>query len=137
MNKVALPEVAGPAQEPEETGPPRRSLRPYAWGLLGAAGASAAVGAALGIVESSIHRDAVAVDRQKTMRSTVDNKRDSAAGYAIGAYVGLSVGGAALAASAILFLIDPRRGETHERQRYVIAPAVGAGGAGLAVTVSF
>jgi hypothetical protein len=137
LNK--LPEQPTPvvtAPLPEESRP-RPPLRKLAWGLMGAAAACAVVGGGFGIAESRVHRDAVAADTTTTMRSTVDQKRDQGHNLAIGAYVGLSLGGAALAASVIVFLLDGSRGETHEPQKYVIAPLVGPGTGGLAAAVKF
>ena len=84
---------------------------------MGAAAGCAIIGGGFGIAESRVHGKAVAADPTTTMRSTVDQQhRDPADHLAIGAYVGLSVGGAALAASVIVFLLDGTRGETHDKQ---------------------
>ncbi len=136
MNKLAVV-VKPPIVVTEETQKPRPSLRKLGWGLVGAAAACAVVGGGLGIAESAVHRDAVAADPATTMRSAVDKKRDQGNNLAIGAYVGLGVGGAALAAAVIVFILDGKRGETHEPQRYLIAPTVTQGGAGLAAAAAF
>lgn len=139
MNKLAEethPLVAPATTAPVETGP-KPSYRKYGWLLLGIAAATAAVGAGFGIAESSLHRDAVAAEPMETPRSDVNNKRDSGSSYAAIAYTGLGVGGACLLAAAIVFLVDPSKGETHEKQQYVVTPAVTPQSAGVTATVRF
>ena len=139
MNKLAVD--TRPAVLPVEMAPapakPRVSYRKYAWILVGVAGAAAAVGAGFGIAESALHRDAVAADPKTTMRGTINNDRDLGQTYAAVSYTGLGLGGAALLAAGIVFIIDGTRGETHEAQKYVIAPSVGRDGGGLVATVRF
>ena len=141
MNRVAeeqRPLVA--ASEPAAQAPtgPRPSYKKYGWILLGVAAAAGAVGAGFGIAESSLHRDAVAEAPMETDRGAVNNKRDTGASYSAIAYTGLGVGGAALLAAAIVFIVDPSKGETHERQDYLtVAPTAGPTGGGLAATVRF
>jgi hypothetical protein len=136
MNKLAV-ETPPPITSTEEPTTPRKSLRKVGWGLLGAAAVAGLVGAGLGIGESSVHRDAVATDPMSTTRQNIQNKTNEGKNLAIGAYVGLSVGGAALAAAVIVFILDGQRGETHEPQKYVIAPSLDKGGAGIAAAVRF
>ena len=68
---------------------------------------------------------------QEMTRGEANAKKDNASGYSAIAYAGLSIGGAALLAAAIVFIVDPTRGETHERQSYVVAPVVDGKGGGL------
>ena len=96
-----------------------------------------AIGAGFGIAESRLHRDAIVADPASTSRSYVDDKRHTATIYGAVAEAGLAVGGAALLAGAIIFIIDPSRGETHETQKYVVAPSIGRNGGGLVATVRF
>jgi tetratricopeptide (TPR) repeat protein len=135
MNK--LPEKPLVAVAPEPPPQPKGSYRKYAWIVFGAAAALGAMGAGFGIAESQLHGDVAAADRTTTTRDSVDKTRNEAANYAIGAYVGLSLGGAALIAATVLFIIDPSRGETHEKQRYVVAPLVAPNGGGLMAEVRF
>ena len=73
-----------------------------------------------------------------TTRADVDSKRDTGATYSALAYTGLGIGGAALMAAAIVFIVDPSRGETHPKQQYLtIAPSAGPTGGGLVATVRF
>jgi hypothetical protein len=135
MNK--LPEAArlpGLSTGEETAG---RNLRTPAWVMLGVAGAFGVLGAGFGLAESAKHADAVTADPTMTKRSTVNAQRDDGSNLAIGAWVGLSVGAAALAASTVLFILDGARGETHEAQRYVVAPSVTQGGAGIAAAARF
>ncbi|MDB4968939.1 MAG: TonB-dependent receptor [Myxococcales bacterium] len=142
MNKLAVTELPpiispGPMTAPVDTGP-KVSYRKYGWILLGVALAATAVGAGFGIAESSLHRDAVAAEPSETDRTEVNAKRDTAASYSALAYTGLGVGGAALLAAAIVFIVDPSKGETHERQQYLtVAPLAGPQGGGLVATVKF
>jgi PEGA domain/TPR repeat len=136
MNKLAV-ETPPPITATDEPEAPRKSLRKVGWGLLGAAAVAGLVGAGLGIGESSVHRNAVATNPMSTTRQNTQNKTDQGKNLAIGAYVGLSVGGAALAAAVIVFVLDGQRGETHAPQKYVIAPSVDKGGAGIAAAVRF
>jgi tetratricopeptide (TPR) repeat protein len=138
MNKVAVdtrPAVL--PVEPVAQAKPRPSYRKPAWILIGVAGAAAAVGAGFGIAESGLYRDAVATPPMMTTRATVNDDRDRGQTYAAVAYTGLGVGGAALLAAGIVFIVDGARGETHERQKYVIAPSATRDGAGLVATVRF
>jgi hypothetical protein len=138
MNKLAqapTPVVTVPSGD--DSGPPRPPLRKLGWGLLGAAGAMGLMGAAFGISESNYHAKAVTADPATTRRSTIENWKQQGDNMAIGAYVGLSVGAAALAASVIVFILDGKRGETHEAQKYVFAPSISSGGAGIAAAVRF
>jgi tetratricopeptide (TPR) repeat protein len=147
MNKLALPPVptlstpipqAATPTEPAVPLGPRPSYKKYGWILLGVALGATAVGAGFGIAESTLHRDAVAADPAETMRSDVNKKRDQAQSYAAVAYTGLGVGGAALLAASIVFIVDPSRGETHEKQRYLaIIPQVGPQGGALLAKVRF
>jgi tetratricopeptide (TPR) repeat protein len=140
MNKLAdehPPIAAAVEPTPKDTGP-KASYAKYGWILVGVAAGAGAVGAGFGIAESSLHRDAVAAAPAETMRSQVNAKRDSASSYAAIAYTGIGVGGAALLAAAIVFLVDPSRGETHDKQQYLtIAPSAGPTGAGVQASVRF
>ncbi|HZS38184.1 MAG TPA: tetratricopeptide repeat protein [Polyangia bacterium] len=137
MNK--LPEKPPIVIAPVDNTPqqPKGSYRKYAWIVMGAAVALGAMGAGFGIAESQLHADVVTADRTMTTRDSADKTRDQAANFAIGAYVGLALGGAALIASTVLFLIDPSRGETHAKQSYVLAPIIAPNGGGLAAEVRF
>jgi PEGA domain/TPR repeat len=138
MNRLTLyePRPTTPVA-PEQTGP-KPSYKKYGWILLGVAAAAGAVGAGFGIAESGLHRDAVAAEPMETMRADVNTKSDTASSYAAIAYTGIGVGGAALLAAAIVFIVDPSRGETHQPQKYLtVAPTAGPTGGGLVATVRF
>jgi tetratricopeptide (TPR) repeat protein len=140
MNRLAEEQrpLAMPVDtQPRDTGP-KISYAKYGWILVGVAAGVGAIGAGFGIAESQLHAQAVAADPAQTTRNAVDSKRDTGATYSAIAYTGLGVGGAALLAAAIVFIIDPSRGETHERQQYLtIAPAAGPTGGGIVATVRF
>jgi hypothetical protein len=137
MNKLAVEEhPLITTVEPKDTGP-KVSYRKYGWILVGIAAAATAVGAGFGIAESSLHRDAVAAEPMETPRSDVNNKRDTGSSFAAISYTGLGVGGACLLAAGIVFLVDPSKGETHERQHYLVAPVVTPQSAGVVATVRF
>ncbi len=123
--------------EPKIEATKHGSYRKPAWALLGVATALGLAGAGLGLYESKLHGDAENADHATTTRALIDALRDRAGNYAIGAYLGLSLGGAALAASVILFILDPARRETHAHQKYVVAPFGGPGAGGLAASVNF
>ena len=116
---------------------PKVSYRKYAWSLIGVAGGLAAMGAGFGIAESQLHAEAITADRATTSRVDVNKKKNDGANYAIGSYVGLSVGGAALAAAVIIFIVDPSRRETHAKEKWALTPTVSSGGAGIAAAGSF
>jgi hypothetical protein len=137
LPEAAPPPVETPAAAAAAASGPRKSLRPVGWGLIGAAAAAAVVGAALGIAESDEHQQAVAADPATTPRSTVKQHEDRGNAYAAGAWAGLGVASAALLAAAIVFIVDPTRGETHEPERYVVAPSVSASGGGISAAVRF
>lgn len=142
MNKLAVVErppivSPGPTTAPIDTGP-KVSYRKYGWILLGVAAAAGAVGAGFGIAESGLHRDAVAAEPMETNRSDVNAKRDTGSSYAAIAYTGIGVGGAALLAAAIVFIVDPSKGETHHKQEYLsVTPSAGPQGGGVVATVKF
>ena len=139
MNKLGeepKPVVTAPVEEEKKPGP-KGAYRKYGWVLVGVAGGLAGMGLGFGIAESKLHADAVTADHLTTSRDDINKKRDTGSNYAAGAYVGLAAGGAALAAGIILFIIDPSRSETHEKQKYVLTPTVGAGSAGVAAAGSF
>lgn len=139
MNKLAVdtrPAVL-PVDMPAIKEKPKPSYRKYAWILIGVAGGAGLLGAGFGIAESQLHADAVSADPKQTTRATVNNERDQGSTYAAISYAGLGIGGAALLAAGIVFIVDGTRGETHEHQRYVIAPSVGRDGGGLVATVRF
>jgi hypothetical protein len=121
MNKlqVAPPPVV---MVEEDTGAKRPPLRKLGWGLLAAAAGIGLVGAGLGIAESNLHQQAVAADTAMTKRSQIDQWKKDGDNLALGAWVSLGIGAAALTASVIVFILDGKRGETHEPQRYVLAP---------------
>jgi F0F1-type ATP synthase membrane subunit c/vacuolar-type H+-ATPase subunit K len=99
-----------------------KKLRRAAWALVGVAAGMGAIGAGFGIAESAAHRDAISVDRETTPRAVVEEQLRDADRLAIGAWVGLSVGGAALVAAIGCFAADPLRGETHAPPRYSVGP---------------
>jgi hypothetical protein len=139
MNKLVVepPKPIVSPTEPVNTGP-KPSYAKYGWILVGVAAAAGAVGAGFGIAESSIHRDAVAVPPMDTTRGDVNAKRDTGATYSAIAYTGIGIGGAALLAAAIVFIVDPSKGETHAKQQYLtVAPAAGPTGGGVVATVRF
>ncbi|HEY1584665.1 MAG TPA: tetratricopeptide repeat protein [Polyangia bacterium] len=140
MNKLPdehPPIVVTPEAVPKDTGP-KVSYAKYAWILIGVAAGAGAVGAGFGIAESQIHGQAVAADPTMTTRGQINDKRNTGATYSAIAYTGLGVGGAALLAAAIVFIVDPSRGETHERQQYLtVVPSAGPTGAGVVATVRF
>jgi hypothetical protein len=140
MNKLEqepVPVVVSPTREPEPTGP-KKSYKKYGWIFIGVAAITAAIGAGFGIAESALRRDAVAQPTQEITRGAVAAKHDTGTGYAAIAYTGLSVSGAALLTAAIIFIVDPSRGETHEHAGYyTLAPAVDQKSAGLVATVRF
>ncbi len=139
MNKLPdeHPPIPVATEGQKDTGP-KASYAKYGWILVGVAAAAGAVGAGFGIAESSLHRDAVAADPLETTRADVNAKRDTGATYSALAYTGLGLGGAALLAAAIVFIVDPSKGETHEKQQYLtVAPSAGPTGGGVVATVRF
>jgi tetratricopeptide (TPR) repeat protein len=139
MNKLPDEHPAIPAvsEGAKDTGP-KASYAKYGWILIGVAAAAGAVGAGFGIAESELHQQAVSADPSMTTRADVNSKRDTGATYSAIAYTGLGLGGAALLAAAIVFIVDPSRGETHEKQQYLtIAPSAGPTGGGVVATVRF
>jgi hypothetical protein len=139
MNKLAVEAIKPVVVEDDkkDDGKPKGSYRKYAWALMGVAGGMALMGAGFGIAESMLYRDAVAADKATTMRAEVDKNAATGANYAIGSYVGISVGGAALLASVILFIVDPSRKVTSDSARYALTPTVTRGGAGISAAVHF
>jgi tetratricopeptide repeat protein/PEGA domain-containing protein len=146
LNKLAVEPLPALARSPSEHPAtveeqarlgPRPSYKKYGWILLGVAAGTAAVGAGFGIAESALHRDAVSTPNSQITRRQVEDKHDLGNTYGAIAYTGLAVGGAALLAAAIVFLVDPSRGESHDKLRYVIAPAAGRDGGSLVATVRF
>jgi tetratricopeptide (TPR) repeat protein len=140
MNKlpeVATPMITAASEEEEKNKGPKPSYKKYAWALLGVAGGFGLMGAGFGIAESQLHRDAIVADKTTSTRGEVDRLRTTGSNYAIGSYVGLSVGAAALVASAILFIIDPSRGHNRDKQKFVLSPSVGPQSGGVAAAVSF
>jgi tetratricopeptide (TPR) repeat protein len=139
MNK--LPEqpkqISGENGTDDNPSKPKGSYRKYAWALLGVAAGLGAMGAGFGIAESQLHAEAVTADHATTPRATIDKKRTDGTNFATGAYIGLSVGGAALAASVIIFIVDPSRRVTSKKESWSLAPTVSSGGAGLAAAGSF
>ncbi len=139
MNKLPdeHPPIPVTTETHEDTGP-KASYAKYGWILVGIAAAAGAVGAGFGIAESELHQQAVSADPSMTTRADVNGKRDTGATYSALAYTGLGIGGAALAAAAIVFIVDPSRGETHSKQGYLsLAPTAGPTGGGLVATVKF
>ena len=139
MNKLPdeHPPIVATTEVPKETGP-KASYAKYGWILVGVAAGMAAVGAGFGIAESELHGQAVAADPTMTTRADVNSKRDTGATYSALAYTGIGIGGAALLAAAIVFIVDPSRTETHAKQQYLtVAPSVGPTGGGLLATVRF
>ncbi|HEX6835922.1 MAG TPA: hypothetical protein VF334_05080, partial [Polyangia bacterium] len=139
MNKLPdeHPPIPVATEQPKETGP-KASWAKYGWILVGVAAGAGAVGAGFGIAESGLHRDAVAADPTMTTRDQINSKRDTGATYSALAYTGLGVGGAALLAATIVFIVDPSRGETHAKEQYLtLAPSAGPTGGGLVATVKF
>jgi hypothetical protein len=139
MNKLPdeHPAITATTETPKDTGP-KASYAKYGWILVGVAAAAGAVGAGFGIAESQLHGQAIAADPTMTTRGDVNSKRDTGATYGAIAYTGIGIGGAALLAAAIVFIVDPSRGETHERQQYLtIAPSAGPTGGGVVATVRF
>jgi len=139
MNKLPdeHPPIPAVTEGPKDTGP-KASYAKYGWILVGVAAAAGVVGAGFGIAESELHQQAVAADPSMTTRGDVNAKRDTGSTYGAIAYTGLGIGGAALAAAAIVFIVDPSRGETHAKQQYLtVAPSVGPTGGGVVATVRF
>jgi hypothetical protein len=139
MNKLPdeHPPIPAVTEAPKDTGP-KASYAKYGWILVGVAAAAGAVGAGFGIAESELHSQAVAADPSMTTRSDVNSKRDTGATYSAIAYTGIGIGGAALLGAAIVFIVDPSKGETHAKQQYLtVAPIVGPTGGGLVATVRF
>jgi hypothetical protein len=123
MNKLAVEEqkpIEQAAAEEEERRP-KGSYRKYGWALLGVAAGMGLMGAGFGIAESQLHSDAVSSDKMYSNRSDINKLRDQGSNYATGAYVGLAVGGAALVAAMIIFIVDPSRRETHKKYNYLLA----------------
>jgi tetratricopeptide (TPR) repeat protein len=112
-------------------GPTRPSRRRIAWGVLGAAAVGLALGAAFGILESANWQQATTLDRSTHVRSDLDAYLRRGETYAALSWTGYAVGGAALAASAVLFLLDAERGEAHgeptvrRRVRFAAGPIPG------------
>jgi hypothetical protein len=137
MNKLAVAATAPVLTDEQVAAKPRKPMRKLAWGLLGAAAAMGVMGLGFGIAESDAHRKAVAADTMGAKRADIDKLHEEGDGLAIGTYVGLSLGAAALAASVIVFILDGKRGETHEPQKYVVVPTLAPGGGGIAASVRF
>lgn len=116
-NHTAELDVPLGTNDAASAGPARPSRRPIAWGLLGAAALGLAVGASFGILESATWQQATTLDRSTHVRADLDPYRKRGATYAAVSWAGYAVGGAALAASAVLFLVDARRGEGHGEPR--------------------
>lgn len=119
----------------------RSRARPLAWLLLGASAVAFGVGASLGIAESASWQSAQTIDRATHTRSDVDQLRAAGSAEATAAYFCYGLGGAALALSVAMFVIDPDRREAHgEPQlsrrggRILLTPSVWATGATLAAT---
>ena len=139
MNKLPdeHPPIPAVTEGAKDTGP-KASYAKYGWILIGVAAAAGAVGAGFGIAESELHQQAVSADPAMTTRGDVNSKRDTGATYGAIAYTGIGIGGAALLAAAIVFIVDPSRGETHAKQQYLtIAPSAGPTGGGILATVRF
>jgi hypothetical protein len=139
MNKLPdeHPPIPAATAGPQDTGP-KASYAKYGWILVGVAAAGAAVGAGFGIAESQLHGQAVAADPAMTTRADINSKRNTGDTYGAIAYTGIGIGGAALLAAAIVFIVDPSRGETHVKQQYLtVAPSVGPNGGGVLATVRF
>jgi tetratricopeptide (TPR) repeat protein len=138
MNKLAeQPTQPVTTTQEEEDKRPKGSYRKYAWALLGVAGGMGLLGAGFGIAESKYHSDAVSAPKATTTRDQINNDKNTGANYATAAYVGLAVGGAALVASIIIFIVDPSRKETHEKYKYTLAPSVSGNGGGIAAMGRF
>jgi hypothetical protein len=148
MNRLAeQPQQPVTTTQEEEDKRPKGSYRKYGWALLGVAGAMGLLGAGFGIAESQLHSDAISAPKQNSMmmggatRDTINSEKNTGANYATAAYVGLAVGGAALVASVIIFIVDPSRKETHEKYKYTLAPSVGpligSNGGGIAAMGRF
>jgi hypothetical protein len=139
MNKLPdeHPPIPAVTEGPKDTGP-KASYAKYGWILIGVAAAAGAVGAGFGIAESELHGQAVAADPAQTTRGDINSKRDTGATYGAIAYTGIGIGGAALLGAAIVFIVDPSRGETHQKQQYLtVAPSVGPTGGSVVATVRF
>ena len=149
MNKLAeevKPAVVTTEENPAEQ-KPKGSYRKYGWAMLAVAAGLGLMGGAFGIAESQLHYDAITADHTTTTRDQINQQTSTGQNYAVGSYIGLSVGAAALVASCIIFLVDPSRGESHEKPKYtptakrptrfVLAPSVEKGGAGFAAAVTF
>jgi tetratricopeptide (TPR) repeat protein len=139
MNKLPdeHPAIVTVPEAQRDTGP-KASWKKYGWILIGVAAATGAVGAGFGIAESQLHGQAVAADPSMTTRGDVNALRDKGSTYSAIAYTGLGVGGAALLAAAIVFIVDPSRGEVHDKQEYLtVAPTAGPTGGGVVATVRF
>ncbi len=125
MNKLAV-EVIKPVvaeeDKKDDDGRPKGSYRKYAWALMGVAGGMGLMGAGFGIAESALYRDSVNIDKATMPRSEVDKNASTGANYGIGAYVGLSVGAAALVASVIIFIVDPSRKKISDNANYARTP---------------
>jgi hypothetical protein len=99
--------------------------------VLGAAAVGLALGAAFGILESANWQQATTLDRSTHVRSDLDAYLRRGQTYAALSWTGYAVGGAALAASAVLFLLDAERGEAHgeptvrRRVRFAASPIPG------------
>jgi hypothetical protein len=139
MNKLpesAKPIVGGPEEEkPDDR--PRGSYRKYAWSLLGVAGALGLMGAGFGIAESALYRDSLNLDKMVSTREEADRYLNDGSNFAISAYVGLSLGGGALIASVVLFIVDPSRRITSDGSGYKPLSRVPRVGAGATATVHF
>jgi hypothetical protein len=136
-----------PLAAPSEAAVRRPSRRAAAWGLLGGAALAFAGGAGFGIAESANWQEATTLDRSTHVRADLDPYRSRGALYGGLAWGFDALGGAALAAAAVLFVIDVRRGEAHGEPplarragrggRFAVAPSLDARGGGLAATGSW
>jgi tetratricopeptide (TPR) repeat protein len=137
MNKLPDEPVPVAIDTTEPAKQRKGSYRKPAWAALGVAAGLGLLGAGFGIAESWVHREAINLDRPNTSRDEVNRLRDEGQGYAIAAYVGLAAGGAALIAAAVLFIVDPQRKETHDKQKFLPTAFAGPQGGGLGAAVRF
>jgi len=123
---------AGPAPAPSAPAEAAQGPRVYTWIAAAVAGAAIVGGSVLGVLALGSRDDANAEIRGD--RATYDDARSSAEDLALFADVAFIVGGAAAAATVLLFVIEPGWGESEDT---AMAPLFVADGGGLSVAGRF
>ena len=127
-----------PQPKPQPVDPPSstRTMRIAGWSLVGVGAAAAVGGLAMGVVAGNKSDDLEAAAAEHQEYADVKDDESLAKGLETGAIVGLAVGGAALAAGAVLLVLDMTGGEGETNTAW-LAPAPTASGASVAAGFSF